>query len=192
MLNQRVLPLFGADSVTTEQKVAFRPRQWGPEVHPGALSLGRLRLFMCKMVIVRLGILTSLTAPISYVISTALKAHADHPTAVRGRRVGAISYPVVVIFLTLSTLMHVVRQGAFRGLRDHFSPNSAFNSAVDVFLGVVNWLYVSPRPKKVKESPVIAKTAEEVDWETILYHGDRRLNCDLRGSADRRRRIAVR
>ncbi len=67
-----------------------------------------------------------------------------------------------------------------------------FNSAVDVFLGVVNWLYVSPRPKKVKESPVIAKTAEEVDWETILYHGDRRLNRDLRGSADRRRRIAVR
>ena len=67
-----------------------------------------------------------------------------------------------------------------------------FNSAVDVFLGVVNWLYVSPRPKTVKESPVIAKTAEEVDWETILYHGDRRLNRDLRGSTDRRRRIAVR
>ncbi|BCW73624.1 glycosyltransferase family 2 protein [Arthrobacter sp. NicSoilB8] len=63
-----------------------------------------------------------------------------------------------------------------------------FNSAVDVFLGMVNWLYVSPRPKKVKESPVIAKTAEEVDWETILYHGDRRLNRDLRGSADRRKR----
>jgi hypothetical protein len=67
-----------------------------------------------------------------------------------------------------------------------------FNSAVDVFLGVVNWLYVSPRARTVKESPVIAKTAEEVDWETILYHGDRRLNRDLRGSTDRRRRIAVR
>lgn len=67
-----------------------------------------------------------------------------------------------------------------------------FNSVVDVFLGMVNWLYVSPRPKKVKESLVVEKTAEEVDWETILYHGDRRLNRDLRGSADRRRRIAVR
>jgi cellulose synthase (UDP-forming) len=66
-----------------------------------------------------------------------------------------------------------------------------FNSAVDVFLGTVNWLYVTPRPKKVEETPVIAKSAEEVDWETILYHGDRRLNRDLRGSADRRRRIAV-
>ena len=67
-----------------------------------------------------------------------------------------------------------------------------FNSAVDVFLGMVNWLYVSPRPKKAKEIPVIPKTAEEIDWEGILYHGDRRLNRDLRGSADRRRRIAVR
>jgi hypothetical protein len=67
-----------------------------------------------------------------------------------------------------------------------------FNSVVDVFLGMVNWLYVSPRPKKVKESLVVEKTAEEVDWETILYHGDRRLNRDLRGSTDRRRRIAAR
>jgi cellulose synthase (UDP-forming) len=66
------------------------------------------------------------------------------------------------------------------------------NSAVDAFLGMVNWLYVSPRPKKVTQSPVVAKTAEEIDWETILYHGDRRLNRDLRGSADRRRRISVR
>jgi cellulose synthase/poly-beta-1,6-N-acetylglucosamine synthase-like glycosyltransferase len=66
------------------------------------------------------------------------------------------------------------------------------NSAVDVFLGTLNWLYVTPRPKKIEEPPVIAKSAEEVDWEAILYHGDRRLNRDLRGSTDRRRRIAVR
>jgi hypothetical protein len=65
-------------------------------------------------------------------------------------------------------------------------------TAVDIFQRVVNWLYVSPRPKRVKESPVIAKTAVEVDGEKILYHGDRRLNRDLRGSAARRRRIAVR
>jgi cellulose synthase (UDP-forming) len=67
-----------------------------------------------------------------------------------------------------------------------------FNSAVDVYLGTLNWLYVTPRPKKVEEIPVIAKSAEEVDWESILYHGDRRLNRDLRGSMDRRRRIAAR
>ena len=67
-----------------------------------------------------------------------------------------------------------------------------FNSAVDVFLGMVNWLYVSPRTKKTIESPVIEKTAEAIDWQTILYHGDRRLNRDLRGTTDRRRRISVR
>ncbi|MET1065799.1 MAG: glycosyltransferase family 2 protein [Arthrobacter sp.] len=66
------------------------------------------------------------------------------------------------------------------------------NSVVDVFLGMVNWLYVNPRPKKEEESLVVEKTAEEIDWETILYHGDRRLNRDFRGSTDRRRRIAVR
>lgn len=65
-------------------------------------------------------------------------------------------------------------------------------SVVDVFLGVVNWLYISPRPKKAKVSLVVEKTTEEVNWESILYPGDRRPNRDLRGSTDRRRRIAVR
>ncbi|RNL54405.1 glycosyltransferase family 2 protein [Arthrobacter oryzae] len=66
------------------------------------------------------------------------------------------------------------------------------NSAVDMFLGMLSWLYVAPRSMAVKESPVVEKTVDEVDWETILYHGDRRLNRDLRGSTDRRRRVAVR
>ncbi|WP_026531829.1 glycosyltransferase family 2 protein [Arthrobacter sp. H41] len=66
------------------------------------------------------------------------------------------------------------------------------NSVVDVGLGVMNWLYVAPRKKKTVVSPVIDKTPEEADWESILYHGDRRLNRDLRGAKDRRRRIMVR
>lgn len=66
------------------------------------------------------------------------------------------------------------------------------NSAVDMGLGVLNWLYVAPRVKKVEESKVIPKTAEEADWESILYHGDRRLNRDLRSGNDRRRRSGVR
>ncbi|WP_309075648.1 glycosyltransferase family 2 protein [Paenarthrobacter sp.] len=67
-----------------------------------------------------------------------------------------------------------------------------WNSVVDVVLGAVNWLYVSPKPKAKPESLVVPKTAEEVDWESILYHGDRRLNRDLRGGTDRRRRISLR
>ncbi len=67
-----------------------------------------------------------------------------------------------------------------------------WNSMVDVVLGAVNWLYVAPKPKSKPESLVVPKTPEEVDWESILYHGDRRLNRDLRGGTDRRRRISLR
>ncbi len=66
------------------------------------------------------------------------------------------------------------------------------NSVVDVFLGVLNWLYVKPKAKATEKSSVIDKTADEADWESILYHGDRRLNRDLRGSTDRRRRVSTR
>lgn len=67
-----------------------------------------------------------------------------------------------------------------------------WNSVVDVVLGAVNWLYVEPKKKVKPESLVVPKTPEEVDWESILYHGDRRLNRDLRGGTDRRRRISLR
>ncbi len=66
------------------------------------------------------------------------------------------------------------------------------NSVVDMWLGVLNWLYVAPRVRKVEESKVVPKTAAEADWESILYHGDRRLNRDLRSGNDRRRRAGVR
>ncbi|MGR0159178.1 glycosyltransferase family 2 protein [Paenarthrobacter nitroguajacolicus] len=67
-----------------------------------------------------------------------------------------------------------------------------WNSVVDVVLGAVNWLYVTPKPKVKPGSLVVPKSAEEVDWASILYHGDRRLNRDLRGGTDRRRRISLR
>lgn len=63
------------------------------------------------------------------------------------------------------------------------------NSVVDLGLGVVNWLYVRPRVRMAPVPVVVAKTAEEVDWQALLYHGDRRLNRDLRGGTDRRRRV---
>lgn len=67
------------------------------------------------------------------------------------------------------------------------------NSVVDVSLGLLNWLHVSPRAEKTSAVPVIVpKTAEEVDWQALLYHGDRRLNRDLRGGSDRRRRVSQR
>jgi hypothetical protein len=66
------------------------------------------------------------------------------------------------------------------------------NSAVDVTLGGVSWLYVAdkrsgaPRPSAAAE---LAPAPAGVDWATILYDGDRRLARDLRQKADRRRRV---
>ncbi|MGW6175217.1 glycosyltransferase family 2 protein [Arthrobacter sp. NPDC055138] len=64
------------------------------------------------------------------------------------------------------------------------------NSLVDIALGTISWLYVEPKKSKPVEPVVIPKTAEEIDFGSILYHGDRRLNRDLRGSHDRRRRAS--
>lgn len=66
------------------------------------------------------------------------------------------------------------------------------NSAVDVALGILGWLYVEPKKPKQAAPQIVPKTPEEVDWESVLYHGDRRLNRDLRAGNDRRRRVTPR
>ena len=62
-------------------------------------------------------------------------------------------------------------------------------SVVDMGLGVVNWLFVERRPKRV--APKMT-TDGVIDWQAILYHGDRRLARDLRRRGDRRRRAGGR
>ena len=61
------------------------------------------------------------------------------------------------------------------------------NSLVDMVMGVVNWLFVPVR--KPAPAPTGPLVPAPVDWESILYHGDRRLGRDLRRKDDRRRRI---
>ena len=64
------------------------------------------------------------------------------------------------------------------------------NSVVDMTMAVVNWLYVPERePKAVKPVPA---GDQPVDWAAILYHGDRRLDRDLRRDDERRRRLTHR
>jgi len=64
------------------------------------------------------------------------------------------------------------------------------NSIVDMAMAVVNWLYV---PKREEPEVAPATTDEqEVDWAAILYHGDRRLDRDLRRDDERRRRLTHR
>jgi cellulose synthase (UDP-forming) len=88
-----------------------------------------------------------------------------------------------VAFAALNAVLAAGAIRAYIGIR---------NSAVDMFLGALNWLYVKPKVRTPKVDVIVPKTAEEIDWKSILYHGDRRLNRDLRGGNDRRRRVSVR
>ncbi|MGO4250557.1 glycosyltransferase family 2 protein [Paenarthrobacter sp. RAF54_2] len=88
-----------------------------------------------------------------------------------------------VAFATLNAVLATICIQSYIGL---------WNSVVDVFLGALNWLYVKPKTTAPPQSLVVPKSAEEVDWKSILYHGDRRLNRDFRGGTDRRRRISIR
>ncbi|MDO5745258.1 MAG: glycosyltransferase family 2 protein [Micrococcaceae bacterium] len=87
-----------------------------------------------------------------------------------------------VAFAALNATLAVYAIRAYIGFK---------NSFVDMFLGVVSWLYVAPRtPKKAHASYPVA-TPENTDWATLLYQGDRRLDRDLRGGSDRRKRVGV-
>lgn len=88
-----------------------------------------------------------------------------------------------VAFAALNAALAAFAIRAYIGVR---------NSLVDLSLGAINWLYVKPRVPKAVPPPIVPKTAEEVDWQALLYHGDRRLNRDLRGGTDRRRRVKQR
>ena len=87
------------------------------------------------------------------------------------------------VFAAFNAVMAGYAIRAYIGLR---------NSIVDIFLGVLNWLYVKPKAAVAAPPAIVPKSPEEVDWESILYHGDRRLNRDLRGKKDRRKRAGVR
>lgn len=63
-------------------------------------------------------------------------------------------------------------------------------SIVDAVLGVVGWLYVPERKPKTQRGVVIDPDAR-VNWQAILYHGDRRLRRDLARTSDRRRRLST-
>ncbi|MET3812376.1 glycosyltransferase family 2 protein [Arthrobacter sp. UYEF3] len=86
-------------------------------------------------------------------------------------------------FAAFNAVMAAYAVRAYIGLR---------NSIVDIFLGGLNWLYVKPKQAAPAQPQIIPKSPEEVDWASILYHGDRRLNRDLRGDSDRRKRAGVR
>jgi cellulose synthase/poly-beta-1,6-N-acetylglucosamine synthase-like glycosyltransferase len=111
-----------------------------------------------------------------------------------------VAVPYLVVLFSLLT--------AWRDYHHHNWPNFAFAvfnavlasaairayigiraSLVDMAMGVVNWLMVPRRrPAPATDTPRVAPS-ERVDWAGILYHGDRRLDRDLRRRDDRRVRL---
>jgi cellulose synthase (UDP-forming) len=87
------------------------------------------------------------------------------------------------VFAALNAVLAAGAIRAYIGVR---------NSIVDVFLGVLGWLYVAPKKPKQAAPQIVPKSPEEIDWESVLYFGDRRLNRDLRAGNDRRRRVTPR
>ncbi|WP_442543659.1 hypothetical protein ACSBOX_17830 [Arthrobacter sp. KN11-1C] len=53
------------------------------------------------------------------------------------------------------------------------------------FLCMKMWSLLMPAAAKLPT--IIPKTPEQVGWEPLFHHGDRRLNRDLRGENDRRK-----
>ncbi|MCU1477467.1 MAG: glycosyltransferase [Subtercola sp.] len=65
------------------------------------------------------------------------------------------------------------------------------HSVTDTWLGFLSFLFVEKKPKNVARASLV-DPSKPVDWQGILYHGDRRLGRDLHISNDRRRRIGIR
>ncbi|GER21740.1 glycosyl transferase [Zafaria cholistanensis] len=110
--------------------------------------------------------------------------------------------PYLIVAFSLFTLWRDVREqnwgnavfAGFNAISALFAIRAYIgikNSLVDMGLGLLNWLFVAPKEKPAAKPAPAPAAPENTDWATILYQGDRRLNRDLRGSKDRRRRIGV-
>lgn len=101
-------------------------------------------------------------------------------TAVRDYNVGNWGNSIFASFNAIMATWAIV---AYIGIRA---------SIADASLGLIGWLYVPIKPKRVKKkdrASLVDPTAT-VNWQAILYHGDRRLSRDLVRRSDRRRRLS--
>lgn len=99
-------------------------------------------------------------------------------TAVRDYQLGNIGN---AIFAGFNATMAAWALVSFVGIRA---------SITDTVLGVIGWLYVPEKKPRQKKADLVDPEAR-VNWQAILYHGDRRLRRDLVRASDRRRRIAA-
>lgn len=94
-------------------------RQWGAERRSEPLSIVHPVPSGAKITWGRVGIVVTILSWIGYVVSTIIREFIDYGGNFRFT-MEAVSYLVVVTFLTFSALMYLVaRQGALIRFRDH-------------------------------------------------------------------------
>lgn len=120
---------------------------------------------------------------------------------VRNRTVAPGRYvmvPVLIVVFSVFTAYRDLNQenwgnfafAAFNAVTCSFAIRAYIgvrNSIYDVAIGAAGWLFVERTPAALREPAL--EPDDSVDWESILYDGDRRLTRDLRKETDRRRRL---
>ena len=97
-----------------------RRRQWGAERRSEPLSIVHPTPSSRKIALGRLGIVVTVLAWVTYIVTTILRQFANNPDAGFRFQIEAVSYLIVVTFLTFSALMYLLaRQGALYRFRDH-------------------------------------------------------------------------
>ena len=108
------------DTTADEQATKSRKRQWGAERRSEPLAIVHPEPSRRKIIWGRIGIVVTVLAWAAYVVTTVLRALINDPTAGFRFRAEAVSYVVVVTFLTFSALMYLLaRQGALNRFREH-------------------------------------------------------------------------
>lgn len=102
------------------RKRQSRKRQWGAERRSSPLPTVHERPSDRKITLGRLAIVFTVLAWLTYVVTTILRQFIETGTDSFRFTMEAVSYLVVVTFLTFSALMYLIaRQGALQRFRDH-------------------------------------------------------------------------
>jgi cellulose synthase (UDP-forming) len=139
-----------------------RKRQWGAERSTRPLSVVHDRPSDAKITWGRLAILATVLAWLGYLIYTVMRQFLNNGTEGFRFTTEAISYVVVLTFLTFSAFMYLVaRQGALQRFRDHVRvPRAELDSHFAENRGTITVLV----PSYSEEPAVIRKTL----WSAVL------------------------
>ena len=136
-------------------------RQWGAERRSEPLSIVHPRPSESTLTWGRVGIVVTVLSWIGYVVSTIVRQFIDADTNFRFT-MEAVSYVVVVTFLTFSALMYLLaRQGALQRFRQH---RRAPRGLIDSHFGAASEALTVLIPSYAEEPDVVRLTM----WSAAL------------------------